>query len=75
MSDMEFDSELVRNAIAEALAESAMVTKYVLIATVIAQDGSETIQTISDCDHSWQVLGMLHHALIVTQATKYGSDE
>ena len=76
MSDInEFDSELIRNAIAEALDESAMVTKYVLVATVIAKDGSETIQTISDCDHAWQVLGLLHHALMVTQATKYGSDE
>ena len=76
MSDIDgFDSDVIRNAIAEALDESAMVTKFVLVATVIAQDGSETIQTISDCDHSWQVLGLLHHALLVTELEKYGSDE
>ena len=76
MSDINgFDSDVIRNAIAEALDASAVVTKFVLVATVIDKDGSETIQTISDCDHSWQVLGLLHHALLVTQETKYGSDE
>ena len=69
-----FNSDVIRNAIAEALDASAMVTKFALVATVVDQDGGETIQTVTDCDHAWQVLGMLHHALIVTQATKYGSD-
>ena len=75
MSDInEFDIDVIRNAIAEALDDSAMVTKFILVATVIDKDGGESIQTVTDCDHAWQVLGMLHHALIVTQATKYGSD-
>ena len=75
MSDInDFDFEGIRNAIVEALDDSAMVTKYALIATVIAQDGSESIQTVTDCDHAWQVLGLLHHALLITERDKYGGD-
>ena len=75
MSDIDdFTFATIRNAIAEALDESAMVTKFTLVATVIDQDGSESIQTFTDCDHSWQVLGLLHHALLITQETKYRSD-
>jgi len=75
MSEFEFDYDVIRNAIAESTEQGALVTKYTLVATVIDQDGTESIQTISDCDHAYQVLGMLHHALLVTQASKYGGDE
>ena len=75
MSDFEFDYDVIRNAIAESTEQGALVTKYTLVATVIDEDGTESIQTISDCDHSWQVLGMLHHALLVTAASRYGDDE
>lgn len=75
MSNIEFDYEVIRNAIAESTDAAALVTRYALVATVVDQDGSESIQTMTDCDNAWQVLGLLHHALLVTQQDKYGDDE
>lgn len=69
MSD-HFDD--LRAAIGRCDDDGAMVTKFVAIAEVIQTDGSATIQTISDVDHAWQVLGMLHHALLITENAKYG---
>lgn len=74
MSEEPFDYEAIRDAIAKS-SGGAMVTNYALVAQVISKDGSTSIQTITDCDHAWQVLGMFHHALLVAERDKYRDDE
>lgn len=68
MSDA-FDN--LREAIGAVDDKGAIVTNFITIAEVIQNDGTATIQTLSDVDHAWQVLGMLHHALMVTEREKY----
>jgi hypothetical protein len=65
----------LREAIGACDDEGAIVTKFITIAEVIRSDGSATIQTISDVDHAWQVLGMLHHALLIVETEKYNTSE
>lgn len=69
MSDA-FDD--LRSAIGRCDENGAIVTHFVTIAEVIQSDGTATIQTISDVDHAWQVLGVLHHALLIAENSKYG---
>lgn len=69
MSDMDF--EPIRNAIAETTAGGGFVSHYVVVAEVINPEGEGQIHTLSDTDHTWQVLGMLGHALEVAKRDKY----
>jgi len=68
----EFDG--VRDAIAESAGEAAIVTNWVVVAEITTTDGT-SIHTISDVGHSWQVLGMLHHARLVCEREKYGEGD
>lgn len=68
MSDIYDD---LRTAIGNCDDNGAIVTHFIAVAEVIQSDGSATIQMISDVDHAWQVLGMLHHALLVAERQKY----
>ncbi|MFI5426073.1 hypothetical protein [Aeromicrobium sp. UC242_57] len=67
--------EDLRTAIGKCDDGGAIVTHFITVAEVIQSDGSATIQTISDVDHAWQVLGMLHHALLIAERDKYGDSE
>ena len=67
-------SDAIRDAIAETAGGGSFVTNWVAIAEVTDRDGT-TIHTITDCDHAWQVLGMLQHARLITEQTKYGRDK
>ena len=68
-------SDIIRDAIAESAGEGSFVTNWIAIAEVTDTDGETSIHTISDCDHAWQVLGMLHHARLVTEQNKYGREQ
>lgn len=72
MSD---EIDRVRSAIATELDGSSMVTRFVLVAETIDDDGSAAISFMSDCDLAWQTLGLLHHGLAVTKATRYEEDD
>ena len=74
MSDTE-RMKTLRAAIGQVDNDGAMVTNFIVIAEVIQSSGGATIQTISDTDHAWQVLGMLHHALLVTERAKYADED
>lgn len=52
-----------------AVTDSAIVERFVLITTTIDADAEQSVSIISDCDHAWQVLGLLAHA---TETTKHG---
>lgn len=73
MSDLEVDR--IRDAIAQTdNGDQLFVENFIVVATVTNPDGEGEIHTISDVDHAWQVLGMLHHALMVTEREKYLDD-
>ena len=54
-----------------AVTDSAIVERFVLITTTIDADAEQSVSIISDCDHAWQVLGLLAHATEVTKHGKY----
>ena len=78
MSEYVSDEDMsgMRREIA-AVTESAIVEGFVLIATTIDSEADQSVSIISDCDHAWQVLGLLAHATETTKHLKYheGEDE
>ena len=66
-------SEQLRDALAAEVDGAAIVTNYIVIMTVLTEEGGE-VHTISDCDHAWQVLGLLTHATEVAKRDKYYPD-
>lgn len=64
-----------RAAISSAMEGATIVTRFVLIAETIDDDGEASVQFMSDCDLAWQTLGLLHHGLNVTKAQRYEEDD
>lgn len=67
-------SDQLRDALAAEVEGGAIVNNYVVIADVMTTDGGE-VHTISDCDHAWQVLGLLAHATEICKRDKYGKGD
>lgn len=65
----------IRDAISVTDDGTVFVENFIVVATVSTPDGEGQIHTLSDCDHAWQTLGMLHHALMTTERQKYLHDE
>lgn len=67
MSDLSPESiDRTRAAISEGMGVP-IVTRFVLIAETIDDDGEATVEFMSDCDLAWQTLGLLHHGLNVAK--------
>lgn len=76
MSEYLPDSDMtgLRSEIA-AVTDSAIVERFVLIATTIDADASQSVSILSDCDHAWQVLGLLAHATETAKHDKYHEED
>lgn len=66
--------DALRDSLA-AVAGAAIVERFVLVTTTINADAEQTVQIISDCEHAWQVLGLLAHATEYTKHVKYHQDD
>ena len=68
-------TDAIRDAIAATSGDGSFVTNWVTVAEVTDANGETAVHTISDCDHAWQVLGLLRHAELVTEQEKYGREQ
>lgn len=64
----------IRDALG-GLAETAMVGQWVAIATTTDVEGDQAVHVVSDCDHAWQVLGLLRHAQLLVEVGNYHHEE